>query len=167
MKTLLRMLVLAFFGLLTPASVADSITIGYMYVNNFEGEFTFLTVDNFTSNVVFDNVQVTLNGVETINLGNIGPGSVKTFSLPFYFSSLLFTTTLSTTTLQLGGGTITLDPTVSVLWIPSGPYSEYDPIDDSTRAPAVAPEPSTLSLSILGLAGFGFYKRKQLRKAFA
>jgi hypothetical protein len=171
--------------LLPMATMATSITVGDLEFNNLSVGVNDFTVNNFTGsnnlgffpvadNVTFDNVVLMAtesNGtVLTFHVGNLAPGTDTSAQVAdsLLFTQIAFTATLDPSTFSLtngSSGSLVANPTLSFTLLPSsGSYLaagvDLGIIDAS---PVVTPEPSTISLFIIGLLGMlGVRARKYL-----
>ena len=121
------------------------------------------------TSVTFDNVSLTINGSDTLNLGNLAPGMSETYSLPggaFVDGSVLslaFSATLSATSLTDDmGNTYAVNSSVSLTGLPvDGSFAAI------AASPAVVgvPEPGSAALAGMSLAACGLWLRRRRRAA--
>ena len=187
-KAALCLLVL-FLGVCPPAS-ADVMSLGILsYDSVIAGINDQFTISNFTgasdlppdfpvvTAVTFQNTTLKLfgpSGPLTILLGDIGPGSGTTglFADSDQFTSAVLTATLIPTTLSLdGGGTETVDASVTATLIPSsGSFLTADSdlvvIEAGSPSTTPVPEPSGLGF-FMGLAVMSGLLRVAIRRSTA
>lgn len=121
------------------------------------------------TSVTFDNASLTVNGSDTLSLGDLAPGMTETFTLPsgvFIDGSVLslaFSATLSTTSLTDDlGNSYTVSSNISLTGLPVD--GSFAPI---TASPAVVgvPEPGYCGLAGMFLSAFGVWMRRHKRGA--
>lgn len=108
--------------------------------------------------VIFDNVTLTVNGTDTLNLGNIGPGSTETYTLSGgtygdgLVTSLKLAATLSTTSLTDDlGNTFSVDANILLDGLPvDGTYAAIAASPASTTIPEPAYMPMVSLLALCG-----------------
>jgi len=165
--------------LLPATSMASSVTVGDIELNNLFAGVNVFTVNNFTGSnnlgffpvaddVVFTDLVLTAtesdSTVLTFNLADLGPGSdtTSTVSDALLFTQVVLSATLSPATFTLtngDSGTFVANPVLSFTLLPSSGSFLVAGTDSGTFDAQGVPEPSQLALLGLGLIVIATFRR--------